>query len=417
MICEECVSLVSLKTLIKEGGNKQSCAYCEKDGICIETDTLFKFVEQQTIEALKPVHELSFYEQGMIFECGSDEIGVFPLWEFIQNILSTEEEQLAEDIDDALQSEFFASQGNHEALFTFDDGTLEDCNDYEDEWKKFIHSIHHERRYFNKSAEVFLDSLFEILIHDGLLKNDFIETLDCDVSLYRARLANSKKDLEDIEKTPCSELGPVPKVLASNQRMTPAGISAMYCSLKRETCLSELRSIVGDLVVSGEFRPVSSIKLLNLAALESIPLADLDPLAINFRKYSHAQTFLRGMIHKLSRPLARQDDLGYLSTQVFFEYLRVKFGEEVDGVLFPSVQVGGDGINLALFPEASVVIDAKGLEGWEENNVFDEPSPKLVYVEKSLIFHKIEAVNITSKDHEFSFAHTADELTRKRLGF
>jgi hypothetical protein len=417
MICEECVSLESLKALIKEGGNKQSCNYCETGQLCIESKVLFDFVEQQTIKALKPVHELSGYEQAMIFECGSDEPPVFPLWEFFQNIEITKEQQLEEDIAASCTSDFFNDPDGNEPLFTIDDGTLEDSNDYEDEWEKFIHSIHHDRRYFNRSAEAFLDSLFEILMQDGQLQDDFIQTFEADVGLYRARIANSKADLAAIEETPHSQLGPVPKEFASNQRMTPAGISAIYCALDRNTCLSELRSIVGDLVVSGEFRPITPLKLLNLNALESIPHANLDPLDVNFRKYSHAQAFLKGMIYKLSRPLARQDDLGYLSTQVFFEYLRVKFGGAVDGLQFPSVQVDGDGINLALFPEASVVIDENGLEEWDKDNPLNGKTPRLVYVEKSLVFHKIQAVKITSKDTDFSFPHTANELTRNRLGF
>lgn len=415
MICAKCVSLESLKTLIHQNGTQQTCDYCDNSGTCIESNILFDFIEQQIIKALKPVHELSNYEQGMIFECGSDEPPIFPLWEFLQENFPEDGDQLVKDIEASFTSAFFKSPDKYEALFTIDDGTLEDSNDYEVEWERFVSSIHHNRRYFNKGAEEFLDSLFETMSQDGKLNGGLTQTLRKGTALYRARIANNKDVLNNIERTPHSELGPVPKAIASNQRMTPAGVAAIYCARDRNTCLSELRPIVGDLVVSGEFQPVSDIKLLDLTTLETIELSKVDQLHVNFRKLSHAQAFLKGMTYKLSQPLERENDLGYLSTQVFFEYLRLRFEKEVDGVLFPSVQVGGDGVNLTLFPESSVVIDAKGLTEWDDDAPFSGPKPKLVYVEKSLVFHKIQAVNITSQDYSSSFLHTTDELTRKRF--
>ena len=54
--------------------------------------------------------------------------------------------------------------------------------------------------------------------------------------------------------------------------MTPNGISALYCALERETCLSEIRSITGDHVVSTALTPVAELKLLDLTALTSLNL-------------------------------------------------------------------------------------------------------------------------------------------------
>lgn len=45
-------------------------------------------------------------------------------------------------------------------------------------------------------------------------------------------------------------------------------------------------------------------------------------------------------------------------TAVFSErqlYLRLQFGKQVDGLVFPSVQTGEVGTNVVLFPEASVI--------------------------------------------------------------
>jgi hypothetical protein len=54
----------------------------------------------------------------------------------------------------------------------------------------------------------------------------------------------------------------------------------------------------------------------------------------------HLKVFLGSLVKKMSRPKARNDELSYLSTQVVFEYLRLRFGRQVDGSVFPSVQTG-----------------------------------------------------------------------------
>lgn len=74
---------------------------------------------------------------------------------------------------------------------------------------------------------------------------------------------------------------------------------------------------------------------------------------MGYRKALHRKVFLGSLVKKMSRPKARNDELSYLSTQVVFEYLRLRFGEQVDGLVFPSVQTGEAGTNVVLFPEAS----------------------------------------------------------------
>ena len=233
--------------------------------------------------------------------------------------------------------------------------------------------------------------------------------------VYRARITSGKQQIEDISNDPKTQLGPVPEKLAGNQRMSPVGISAMYCSLDRNTCLTELRTIVGDIAISCEFRPISDIKLLNLSSLSSIVFAFDDVFSEGLRKRLHAIEFFKEMSIKLSRPLGRSDELGYLSTQVFFEYLRVKYNGVVDGVLFPSVQTGKKNVNIALFPESSII--------GEEGDGADESAAthssrlmsKLYFVSESLMYHRICAVSVTSHDESSSVPFALNEITRNRL--
>lgn len=66
--------------------------------------------------------------------------------------------------------------------------------------------------------------------------------------------------------------------------MTPNGISALYCPLDRETCLSEIRSITGDPVVSVGLTPIAELKSLDLTILNCVEPAPLTLLEVGFRE-------------------------------------------------------------------------------------------------------------------------------------
>nr|WP_258306563.1 RES family NAD+ phosphorylase [Pseudomonas prosekii] len=224
---------------------------------------------------------------------------------------------------------------------------------------------------------------------------------------------------------PAGQFGPTPKHLASSQRMTPNGISALYCALERETCLSEIRSITGDHVVSTALTPIGELKLLDLTVLDRVEPPDLTLLDEGFRDSLHRKVFLGSLVKKMSRPKARNDELSYLSTQVVFEYLRLRFGKYVDGLVFPSVQTGEAGTNVVLFPEASRLsyeppANPDPADGPVPKVVPAEnpygPSAKLVVVADSIQFHKITAIETRAKHYDHIYGLFMSELNRKRLG-
>ena len=206
--------------------------------------------------------------------------------------------------------------------------------------------------------------------------------------------------------------------------MTPNGISALYCALERNTCLSEIRCITGDEVVSVAVTPTAQLKLLDLTKLELVESPNLTYFDDGYRDSLHLKTFLKSMVKKMSKPKGRNDELSYLSTQVVFEYLRLQFGPQVDGLVFPSVQTGEIGTNVVLFPEASV-ISAKQYEQPDAMDaVFNdkpphvfEPEEKLSVVLGSLRFHKIKAIRTEAITYRRLLdLYTSDEV-RKRFGF
>ena len=413
-ICIDCVHFESLKGFIRSTGEIYKCEYCEQEAISIEDTSLFDYIKDRLENILCPVEELSEFEQAMIFGCGSDEPPVFEIWEFISDTYEIATEKVTEALLSWWSVELQMEEVDNNALYALDDGSLE-RNDYAGKWNSFVDGICHGQRYFNNNAETFLVSLLNIIQKEGELKPDFIRELESDATLYRARVRNNESQLKSVEDAPHKELGPVPKELASSQRMTPAGISAMYCALDRATCLSEIRPIVGDLVVSGEFRPISKLRLLDLTLLTSIPKLDIDPLDVDFRAQSHAREFLKDMTYKLSRPLSRGNELGYLSTQVFFEFLQSKYSDCIDGILFPSVQTGNNGDNVVLFPEYSTIAEGKSNTEQVNTNPFDEFIPKLFFVENSLRSHRINSVIVDATEEKQYYPLIADELAKRRV--
>ncbi|WP_410480274.1 RES family NAD+ phosphorylase [Pseudomonas sp. DCA-1] len=425
MICVDCVKPAPLKKLFDSSGAEANCRYCSRHGQVIESQRLFDYVYERVAENVATKDDLSDYELGLLYHCGSDFINVSDIGVVLSEWFDLGEEPYFEDLCGGVPSEFNIDDQANETHFYSDDGTLEQ-NFYEERWKAFVNDVHYKHRYFNTGAGEFLDSVFSLLVTDsGELKPAVIRTIAEGQFLYRARLARDQEQAEKIIGDPAGEFGPTPKSLASSQRMTPNGISALYCAFERETCLSEIRSITGDHVVSAALTPISELKLLDLTVLDRVEPPELTMLDEGYRDSLHRKAFLGSLVKKMSRPKARNDELSYLSTQVVFEYLRLRFGKYVDGLVFPSVQTGEVGTNVVLFPESSLLSyvppenpdPADGPVGRETlaHNPFG-PSARLVVVAKSFRFHKVTAIETKAKEYDHIYGLFMSELNRKRLG-
>jgi hypothetical protein len=281
------------------------------------------------------------------------------------------------------------------------------------------------RRFFNPIAQDFLDSIFGFTtMVDGVIKPECLTEVKSGEMLYRVRTVKTYKDTRVLQSDPASQFGPPPKVMAGSQRMTPSGISAMYCGFDRSTCLSEIRAITGDIVVSVAITPKTTMKFLDLRNLARLEGADLTWLAEGFLSSCHLKSFISSLVKKMFKPKGRNDELSYLSTQVVFEYLRLKFHNQIEGLIFPSVQTGERGSNAVIFPESCLVSGAKYYEferaipgdAVNADDPFGEPATRLMHVAHSTMFHKIIAIETTSTDYDNIHEAFMDDLTRQRLG-
>ncbi|QJI45474.1 RES family NAD+ phosphorylase [Pseudomonas sp. ADAK2] len=421
MICINCVTPEVLKKLISESGDYVSCEYCGNDGVGVGVEFLFDYILSRVSENTATEDDLSQYEYGMLFEGGADDIPIDYLDIVLSEWANLGDESYFDDLNAYAPKEMKVNSRNMDRQYFGDDGLLE-RNFFEAKWINFIDDIQHSHRFFNPNTKGFLDSVFNILCgDDGNLKDECIRAIIRGEPVYRARSASTREQIMKIIGSPSSELGPTPKGKAGSQRMTPNGISAMYCSLERETCLSEIRSITGDNVVSIAMTPVTSLKFLDLTRLDQIEFPTLSLLDKGYLELMHLKTFMSSLVKKMSKPKGYNDELRYLSSQVVFEYLRLRFGSQVDGLIFPSVQTGELGTNIALFPEASIVaakeINSEHEELAEASVITQSVSgAKLYCIPDSLRYHKITAIETKALEYRFSEDLFMTDLTRNRLG-
>ncbi len=423
MVCSDCVTPDPLKKLIQRNGRLLNCQYCNNPGTVVEKNFLFDHILELVDKNIASEDDLSPYELNLIYEGGSDDIAVQGIDIVLAEWFNLGDEPYFNDLMTHIPQAYLTNEHNQERHFFSDDGGLE-RNTYEDQWEKFVADIRHSHRFFNPNAKSFLDSVFSFLSdNNSKLKPEVVRVISKSQELYRARSVADYAAAKKVENDPVSELGATPNHKAGSQRMTPNGISALYCALERETCLSEIRAITGDNVVSGAFTPTTQLKLLDLTRLTLVELPKLTLFDDGFRDALHLKTFLDSLVKKISKPKGRNDELSYLSTQVVFEYLRLRFGSQVDGLVFPSVQTGESGTNVVLFPESNVISAKQYTKPDEVEEIFDdksaedfEPQAKLAVITGSIRFHKIMAIETKAKEYTHISDLFMSDIVRKQLG-
>ena len=209
--------------------------------------------------------------------------------------------------------------------------------------------------------------------------------------IYRARVFQSDDRLVAALCRPDQQLGSPPASLATAGRMNARGVSVFYGANDPRVAIAEVRPPVGSQVAVARFEIVRPLRLLDLTALRTVSEGGsiFDPeLASRMER----AMFLRSLSQRLTRPVMPDDeDFDYLPTQAIADFLATQNQPTIDGIMFPSVQVAGDALNVVLFYKAALVgtielpkgteIKAKTgqmyEEGWEtEYAVIEEVPPR-----------------------------------------
>ncbi|WP_164939702.1 RES family NAD+ phosphorylase [Bradyrhizobium zhanjiangense] len=140
-----------------------------------------------------------------------------------------------------------------------------------------------------------------------------------------------------------------------------------------------------------EFEIVHRIRLLDLTALDNVRVQG-SIFDSDYLHRSERAQFLKSLSGRITQPVMPDDEpFEYLATQAIADYLATESSVSIDGIIYPSVQVAGDVLNVVLFHKASRVeeIDIpegtdvrartgrNGPEGWEDDySVIEEVPPR-----------------------------------------
>jgi hypothetical protein len=409
-ICGGCVGEDYLADFIDNEGEVGECSYCgNKDVSCI---TLEEFSD--CIEAAFETHysrtssEPNSYEYAMLRDKEIDydweRDGQQTLYAIMDAARTTEE--IAQDVQAILSYRHFdfeeATMGM-EAEFS-DDAHYEEImprdEHWQQEWDSFEKQIKTEARFFSRTAAAHLGKLFdridEMRTGDG---RSLVETIGPETNithLYRGRVFQSEEPLQKAMKRPDLELSAPPAWAAASGRMNAKGISVFYGATTPEVALAEVRPPVGSWVALVRFEIIRPLRLLDLVALGNVlELGSIfDP---NYAYRLGRMMFLRTLSRRMSRPVMPDDqEMEYLPTQAIADYLSTEGQASLDGILFPSVQVGGNGVNAALFYKASRCEELEIPDGTEISartfSMYEDGPERDFFVSETVLPEKDETV-------------------------
>lgn len=369
-ICAGCIGEDFLRNCIEKEGTRQTCHYCGETHACFSlmavSDLTEKAIEAHFYRTSDEPDEMEYarirHTDYDWYRDGEEIVQV------IEDLLQTRHriaydiQQLLEyrhaDFDSAamgLETEF-AQEACYAERRKVSIGRLDSM------WTNFVTSLKAESRFINPAVSTTLDGIFRgvetmrasggepVIIEAG--PGTAIP------SLYRARWSRNHNELERMLVTPDRELGPPPHQFSGANRMSARGISVFYGAGSVDTAISEIRPPVGCNVVSAQFSLIRPLRLLNLPALESVLESGsmLDPDYIRRREQA---TFLSTLTSRIVDPvMPGEEDFSYIPTQVIAEYLADTTRFDLDGILYPSVQLQGaeqHRYNVVLFHKASRV--------------------------------------------------------------
>lgn len=411
-LCHQCIGEEYLKDEVLRTGKRKKCSYCSRvaksysiEDIADRIDTAF----QQHF--MRTSNQPDSWQQSLLSDRESDydwERDGEPVVWAIANSADIPE-PAARDIQAVLQDKYFdfdsAAMGE-ETEFSLEAYYEEKgSNDqmWQDEWRWFERSLKTEARFFSRSAATLLASIFngidKMCAADGrpLIIDAGPQTKLA--AVFRARVFQADDQLAEALCRPDLNLGPPPSILAVAGRMNARGISVFYGANAPDVAIAEVRPPVGSQVAVARFDIVKPLRLLDLTALSVVTESGsiFDPV---WAEQLERATFLRSLSRRMTKPVMPDDEaFEYLPTQVIADFLATENKPVLDGIVFPSVQTAGNGLNVVLFHKAASVEKMEMPEGSEIEAVMGYMSDEGWEVDYSVIEHIPPQKSAKEKDY------------------
>ena len=400
-LCAACVGEAYLRSEIERDGTEAKCDYCEETGPTLSLGELAGYIDAAferhyyiTPTDPSPL-EYTMMKEG---DYGWEREGEPAQYAIASAALI--DEAPAEDIREILAERYYdmeLAQMGEESPFdedTYYAGKDPDDIELRENWRYFEHSLKTEARFFSAAAEATLETVFANL-HDHKNEDGTGVVVEAGPgapisAIYRARVFHSVTALEEALKNPDKGLGPPPSHLAIVGRMNARGVAVFYGATGADIALGETRPPVGSRVAVARFELLRPIKLLDVSALRSV-YVDGSIFDSGYLGRLELAKFLERLASRFATPVMPGDEpLDYLPTQVIADYLATRIDPPLDGILYPSVQAGGEAVNVVLFHKSSRVAAVerpKGTqvdvhsghhtdEGWDEDWWIWEETPR-----------------------------------------
>jgi hypothetical protein len=390
-ICHECIGDNFLKQRIQAEGDRQICSYCGKEEKSVDLSTIAKWLD--------PVFRKN-YVRSDEYPTSDDNDGT--VWnttgESPDNIISEMLDvslDIANDIVDILYEwDYDTVKGGELSLYDHDstyDETPASAHQHVEKWELFCYSVKHKSRFYNTETTQILNNLlsnissFKYYSERPPIRN--IGPGTDESVIYRARYAKNEDEIVKMKFEPHKELGPPPKSKATSGRMNPQGIPVFYGSMDKATCISEIRLPVGGNAVLAQFEILKPILVLDLTVFSKIYdiMSYFDP---EFESKVSRLKFLREFDQRISEPvLANENEIDYVPTQAFAEYLADHYDKKIDAVIYSSSQMQGKSTkNIVILPHAASV-------EWPRDTENDELSKRYRLIWREGFCHIIDTPN------------------------
>lgn len=222
-------------------------------------------------------------------------------------------------------------------------------------WRGFVERVKHERRYFFGGTpaideeDISPDELLD-LIARRCSKERMIRKLPQGIKFYRCR---EEKPDETFVKP--RELGPAPRRVAAQNRMSPAGIPMFYGAEEQKTARAEVLKTPTVRHAMGLFALSRTVNVLDLTSSPTISIFDVKRAHL----YDWA-LFMHQFLHDFRQRIENEDrvHIDYVPTQIVTEYFRMymknRKGKPIDGILYRSATKTG-GKCIVLFADENDV--------------------------------------------------------------
>lgn len=336
-VCSAHVIEFAVRSYVKKKGTKGKCDYCNKIKNVVSLKHLMKFL-------MDPI--VYFYDDPTFIKPFGSDAGYYlanysNAWEILQNEFHLEinNTDLLGDMESWIDIE--QKWADEKALLN--DGQYA----RQATWAYFCYLVKHQVRYlfqdYNTNIQTKTRKSLKPLVilrevEKMIRKYRMISIIPAGSQVFRCRQHLS----EEIISRPFQMYAPDIEHCRYPNRMSPAGISMLYCAFDVTTSLNETLDMKLD---------DSSFTTVSFTLKEDTPVIDLSnlpPLPSRFdaknRRRLEDVTFLQSFVHDLCKPIARdgKEHIDYVPTQIVTEYFRYMFKPKIDGIIYPSTKSKGN---------------------------------------------------------------------------